>query len=158
MVSFAQFTSDFPEFASANQGQFAMWANVASFMLTPAWGAPAGPGQPNTQYDYGSELFIAHNLAIGMLNQQAAAKGGVPGMSGGVISGTTAGPLSVTYDASAGIEPDAGHWNLTNYGTRFIQMAMLIGAQPTQVSPGGCNNPLNGPAWTGNYPYPGYFG
>jgi hypothetical protein len=92
-----------------------------------------------------------------MMNQKAAASGGIPGLSRGVINSEAAGAVSVGYDANAGIEPGAGHWNLTNYGTRFIQMLMLIGAGPTQVSPGGNCNPYNGSAWSGNYPFPGYF-
>ncbi len=160
MITFAQFTNDFPEFANATQGQFNTWAKFAALMLTPVWGQPGPDADGNpTQYDLGSELFIAHNLALGMFSMQAAAQpGGIPGLNRGAINNEAAGPNSVGYDTAAGIETDAGNWNLTTYGTRFVQMARLLGAGPMQSSPGPSLNPLNGPAWPGPWPFPGYFG
>jgi hypothetical protein len=161
MIDYAQFTTDFPEFANTTtypQSVFNFWLNFASLMLTPRWGAPADPGQPSTMYDVGTELIIAHNLALEAINQQAAAAGGVPGLNRGIISSETAGAVSVSYDTANGLELDAGHWNLTTYGTRFVSIARLIGAAPTQISPGPCNIPNSGQAWVGPWPYPGYFG
>jgi hypothetical protein len=162
MITFSQFTTDFPEFGNgvATQGQFNLYANLASILLPQdRWGAPGPDLNGNaTQYDFGSELFIAHNISLGVLAQKQAAGGGAPGQNSGAVASRGAGPLSVSYDTTAGLEPDAGHWNLTFYGTRFIQMLRLIGAAPTVSSPAGCGNALNGPAWVGPWPYPGYFG
>lgn len=162
MISFTQFTADFPEFGNgvATQSQFNMWANVVGYMLPQdRWGAPGPDVSGNaTQYDLGCELFIAHNLSLGIMAQKQAAGGGAPGQNRGPLSSASVGPLAESYNSAAGLEPDAGHWNLTTYGTRFIQMLRLIGAAPFVSAPSGCINSLNGPAWTGPYPYPGYFG
>jgi hypothetical protein len=157
MVTYIQFTTDFPEFANAPQGTFNFYLNFASLMLTGPWGAPAPAGQPNTMYDIGTELFIAHNLAIEALNAKAAAAGGVPGLNRGVISSEAAGTVNISYDTANGLETDAGHWNLTTYGTRFVSIARLLGAAPSQIGPHGNCIPNNGPAWVGPTPYPGYF-
>src|SRR5579872_5404682 len=103
MITFTQFTTDFPEFgatgANVSQGQFNMWANIAGLMLTPPWGPPGPDSNGNaTQYDYGSELFIAHNLALGIQAAQQAKSGGAPGLNRGAINSESVGPVSVGYD------------------------------------------------------------
>jgi Protein of unknown function (DUF4054) len=160
MITYAQFTTDFAEFSNAAaypQSSFNFYLNFASLMLTPRWGQPAPAGQPNTLYDIGTELFVAHNLALEAMNQKAAAAGGVPGLSTGPVSSKGAGAVSVSYDTTAGIVADAGHWNLTTYGIRFISMLLLLGAAPIQIGPHGDPNPLNGPAWPGLPTIPGWF-
>ena len=157
MITFAQFTADYPEFANASQAQFNLYQNRATLNLIAAWGEAAQSGQPYTQYDIGMELIIAHFLALAAMRAKTAAAGGVP-LGKGVISSESAGPNSVNYDITSATEEDAGHWNLTDYGRDYIQQARLIGAAPTQASPAGNCNPLNGPAWNGPWPYPGYFG
>jgi hypothetical protein len=41
--------------------------------------------------------------------------------------------VTQAYDTTAGIVPEAGHWNLTTYGMRFIQLVLMFGAGPIQV-------------------------
>lgn len=160
MISYAQFTADYPEFATATQAQFNLYQNRAGQHLsTPGWGQPAtNPTDPSqyTQYDIGMELVIAHFLARAQMRAKTVAAGGVP-LGKGVISAESVGPASVSYDTASATEEDAGHWNETDYGREFVQMARLVGAAPMQVSPAPSTNPYNGPGWTGNYPYPGYF-
>jgi hypothetical protein len=83
MITFNQFTTDFPEFGNgvATQGQFNLYANLASIMLPQdRWGAPGPDVSGNaTQYDFGAELFIAHNLALGIQAAKQGAGGGAPG-------------------------------------------------------------------------------
>jgi Protein of unknown function (DUF4054) len=161
MVTYAQFTTDFAEFANTAiypQSGFNFYLNFASLMLTPRWGEPAPAGHPNTLYDIGTELFIAHNLALEAMNAKAAASGGVPGLSTGPVSSKGAGAVSISYDTSAGLVEDAGHWNLTTYGTRFIGMLRMLGAAPTQIGPHGNFIPNDGPGWTGPNTRPGWFG
>jgi hypothetical protein len=161
MVCYEQFTTDFPEFANTTtypRSSFSFYQNFARLMLTFVWGAPAALGQPLELYDIGCELFIAHNLALEAMNQKAAAVGGVPGLSTGPVSSKGAGAVSISYDTTAGIEPDAGHWNLTTFGTRFISMLRLLGSAPMQVSPQGVHAPYSGPGWTGPNTRPGWFG
>jgi hypothetical protein len=160
MISYTQFVTDFPEFAvSATypQSAFNFYQNFATIMLTAVWGQPATSGQPNTLYDIGMEMFIAHNLALEAMNQKAAATGGIPGLSTGIASSEGAGPVNISYDTTSAIELDAGHWNLTTYGTRFVQMARMLGSAPMYIGPAGCVPPNSGPGWIGPPPWPGWF-
>jgi hypothetical protein len=161
MVTYQSFISDLPEFSNATifpQSAFSYYQNFATIMLTSVWGQPAPAGQPNSLYDIGQEQFIAHNLVIEALNQKSVAVGGLPGLNKGAISGENAGQVSVSYDTSATLELDAGHWNLTTYGTRFLSVARMLGAQPMQIGPQGIGGPpFDGPAWIGPPPFPGYF-
>jgi Protein of unknown function (DUF4054) len=161
MITYAQFIADFPEFSNTTnfpQSSFNYYLHFASLMLTPVWGQPAPAGQPLTLYDIGTEMFVAHNLAIEALNMFGAAAGGIPGLIPGVVSGTVTGQVTTNYDVANGVNPDAGHWNLTTFGTRFVSMLRLLGAQPTQISPSGSHIPFSGPGWTGPNTAPGYFG
>jgi hypothetical protein len=160
MINYAQFIVDFPEFANATtfpQSGFNYYQNFASIMLTSVWGQPAPTGQPYTLYDIGMEMFIAHNLVIEAMNAKTAAVGGLPGLTKGVISSESPGQVSVSYDTTAAIELDAGHWNLTSYGIRFIGLARLLGSAPMQIGPTGCVPPNSGPGWIGPPPFPGWF-
>lgn len=83
--------------------------------------------------DLGVMLVTAHYLA---LEAQAVAQGnsnGTPGGSVGVLSSKSAQGVSASYDISASTEKDAGHWNLTTYGTRFYKLAKMMGAGGLQV-------------------------
>jgi hypothetical protein len=159
VITFAQFIVDYPEFANASQAQFALYQNRATQHLVERWGQPSPGTDPSqyTQYDIGMELVIAHFLARAQFRALAAAKGG-PALGRGVISSESAGPTSVNYDTGASTEEGAGHWNDTDYGREFVQMARLIGAAPTTATPAGQpNSTLNGPAWSGNWQMPGGF-
>jgi len=159
VISFQQFTADYSEFANASQAQFTLYQSRATQHLTAPWGGPAAnPTDPSqyTQYDIGMELIIAHFLARAAMRAKIVAAGGVA-VAKGVVSSESADAGSVNYDTASATEEGAGHWNETDYGREFVQMARLIGAGPTQAGPGPNPNPLNGPAWSGNWPYPGYF-
>jgi Protein of unknown function (DUF4054) len=161
MVTYQSFIADYPEFSNAMifpQSGFNYWANFAMIMLTSVWGQAAPAGQPNSLFDIGEELFIAHNLVLEAMNQKSVAVGGIPGLTKGVVSAENAGQVSVSYDTTAGIEEDAGQWNLTTYGIRLIGIARMLGAQPTQIGPQGIGGPpFSGPGWIGPPPFPGYF-
>lgn len=120
----ARFRLDFPEFTDPpyTDGSVNFWLGVAVLMLRPERWADL--------LDVGLELFTAHNLAL----ERAAATNG--GAQMGVVSAKTVDKLSISYDASAGIIPNAGHWNLTTYGTRFLWMMNMAGMGPTQVGAG----------------------
>lgn len=158
MIIYSQFILDYPEFANANQSQFTLAQTRAASHLVSAWGQASTGTDPSqyTQYDIGMELIIAHFLARAAFRAQATANGG-PALARGVISSESAGGVSVNYDVASSTEEDAGHWNQTDYGREYVQMARLIGAGPTQAVPLPNQNPLNGPAWSGNWPIPGGF-
>lgn len=119
------FRALYPEFASTTTYPDVMltqWLAVGTMMLNgPRWAEAL---------DLGLGLFMAHNITLGALNAKAASKGAVPGQQLGPLSSKSAGAVSASYDISSGIEPGAGHWNLTTYGTRFIQLAGWMGAGP----------------------------
>src|SRR5580698_5451269 len=126
----AQFLADFPEFdSSAATGstlQFSplavqYWLNFAQLVLNQGlWGA---------MYYWAVEMFAAHNLAL----EAWATQGGpqnVPGIAKGMISGKTAGDVSVTYNNQAVFAADAEHWNFTVWGIRLIRYIRMIGSGP----------------------------
>ena len=159
MLTFAQFIQDYPEFANASQSQFNLNLNRASQFINAAWGPLSGGTDPTqyTQADIGTELVIAHFLARAQFRAQQAANGG-PTVARGNVSSESAGPNSVNYDVASVTEEDAGHWNQTDYGREYIQMARLIGSAPAQARP--ADDPIrnNGTAWYGPNPLPGWFG
>jgi hypothetical protein len=160
MIIYAQFIQDYPEFASASQAQFTLYQARAAQHLTTPWGPASAGTDPSqyTQYDIGMELVIGHFLARAKMRALIVGAGGVP-IAKGVVSAESAGNAgSVNYDTASATEENAGHWNETDYGREYVQMARLIGAGPTQASPPGCGPNYNGPAWTGPAPIPGYFG
>lgn len=95
-------------------------------------------------------LRTAHLLVIGKQNAQAAARGGVPGMSVGPMSSKAAEGMSASYEVSAIMEDGAGWWNTTSYGRMWWYYKNLFGAGPVQV--GG-----PGPAVLTAWPGPGGF-
>ena len=121
----------------------------ATFNLTYTFGA-------NTMFDVMVELFVAHNLALEEQAVNSANVGGVPGVGvGGIVSSKSVGGVSISYDTTSGIEENAGHWNLTTYGKRFMRFVRIFGAGPAQLGVG-CdpNGYTNGPGWPGVvYPY-----
>lgn len=129
------FRADFPEFSNVTIYPDAMinfWLNIGNIRMTPAasrWGALYNPGL---------ELFVAHFISVQALNQaQAATNGGtgIAGMQRGAISSESA-EISVSYDVAAVTIEGAGQWNLTTYGTQFLELVNLVGMGPIQIGPG----------------------
>lgn len=103
------------------------------YYLTLSYKMLVNPLRWGTVYDNGIALFVAHNLVLEAQNKAQAARGAPPGVSTGAVSGKTIGPVSVSYDTAAGLNLLGGHWNLTTYGTRFLQLARMIGTGGLQV-------------------------
>lgn len=128
-ITVAQFRTMYPEFFGATDPQIAGWLTLAEILVNEcAWGKA---------YQMGVLMFTAHNVALSMLNAAGAASGGVPGIARGVVSGESAGSLSVSYDTAASLIPGAGHWNLTYYGQQFAYYIRIFGAGGIQVGAGG---------------------
>lgn len=159
-VTIATFRADLPEFASlANYPNSAVtyWLAVGGILLnTDRWGvgATVAVSPPTTEYDIGLEMFTAHNLVLERQAQKAAATGALPGLNTGAVSADSVGSVSRSYDTAAALELDAGHWNLTTYGTRFIKLARMFGVGGLQMA--GTIFPPYGSAgaWPGPWPYP----
>lgn len=127
-VTTASFRADYPEFGDVTaypDSGVTYWITIAGLLLnTCRW---------QNMLDVATELFVAHNLVLERQAQKSAANGAVPGLSTGPVSSKTVGPVTQAYDTTAGINQDAGHWNLSTYGTRFYQLMQMFGAGPIQV-------------------------
>lgn len=138
------FRANFPEFGDTTtypDSMVNMWLGVAVNMLkTSVWG---------NMLDVGLQLFTAHHVAIAGQNLKTANVGGMPGGNRGPVASKGVDKVNISYDTASVIEEGAGHWNLTTYGTQFINMVKLIGAGGAQV--GGCGF---GPVPPGFVPFP----
>jgi len=124
-----QFRLDFPEFADPTkytEAMVAFWAGVADKQMnTVRWG---------DLLLYGTELFVAHNLALAVVDLAASqAPFGVPGQGNVLASSQGAGSVNVSADTTTVSEPDGGYYNLTTYGTRFLRMARIAGIGGAQL-------------------------
>lgn len=161
MITPASFRVDYTEFADVAQypvSGVAYWINLATILLSPAvWGAsPATATNPPTALiDIAIELFTAHNLVLEKQAVDAALNAAAPGLTQGPVASMSVGGVSISYDTSAGIETDAGHWNLTTYGLRLFKLMGQMGTRP--ISSVGMINPsplASQNAWPG----PPFFG
>lgn len=122
MIDATKFRADFPEFAGAAKYPDAMvnfWLNLAAVRLSPTRWAD--------MLDYGTELFVAHQLTLAT----RSAKNG--GAVVAPVSAKSVDKVSVTYDTSAVTLDNAGHWATTSYGQQFWQLLMLAGAGGVQL-------------------------
>ena len=144
-VTAASFRTSFPEFKSTTvytDASITFWIGLAYQLLGPQW---------STLLDYGVQLFVAHNLTL----QFASNKAGASGQSPGQIQGPqTAGSVDkVSYSRNPGLvmNPKNGHWNLSTYGLRYIQLVKMVGAGPVHV---GAAADTSGGAWAGPLGFP----
>jgi hypothetical protein len=84
-------------------------------------------------YAAGLGWMTAHFLLLDAQADEYAAKGQLPGLIAGVISSKSVGGVSVSYSMD-GMETDAGHWNLTTYGRRWLRTARMVGMGPIQIN------------------------
>ena len=151
-VTHDSFRQAFPEFtdpANYPDGLIDFWLGLATKMLNaPRW---------VDFLDEGLMLFTAHNIVLEKQARDASRTGAAPGTNAGVVASKSVGPVSISYDTGAGIVQDAGHWNLTTYGTRFMWMVNMVGMGPVQIS--GCGGSgLSIGAWAGPPFWPGWSG
>lgn len=147
-ITEAYFRETFNEFANPvkySSGKIQMYLLLAQALINiNRWG---------DYYAMGVCLFVAHNCVIDRRNMDENDFDRPSGTQVGPIGSESGGGVGVTYDVGAGIEPGAGHWNLSNYGTRFIQFARLAGAGPVQVNGPYVEPQFSGPAWPGPWQY-----
>lgn len=122
------FRTMFPEFGDKPtypDGSISFYLGLAvGFVNADAWG-------DNT--DYGIGLFTAHHLSISARDQLAAEAGGVGGQVNGILSAKTVDKVSSSYDTASVSLVDAGFWNMTSYGIKFLMFARLLGAGGIQL-------------------------
>lgn len=160
-VSVDQFLIDIPELDTSgvtapgkvqiSRSSIALWLNVAFKMLNAQrWPDP-------DIYALGLEQFAAHHVVLEVLAQRDMDVGGVPGVATGMVVGKSSSDVSIAYAPQAVLELDAGHFNYTSFGLRFIHLARMMGAGPIQVN-AGCGGGGNAGAyagpWTSLFPNP----
>lgn len=146
----AEFRVNFPEFASTTvypDSQLTFWFAVAELLLSVTrWG--------DALRSLGMQLFVAHNMVLEQQAQQQAAKGNLPGWQTGAVNSKQVDKVHIGYESSGAMLPDAGHWNLTTYGTRYLYLVNMIGAGPVQIGAGPLCTPAGfGEAWSGPWPW-----
>lgn len=127
-MDIATFRADFPEFADEAtfpDSTVTYWLTLAGKLLNIERWADL--------LDNGLELFVAHNIVLERQAAASAATGATPGITTGAVSAKGVDKVTVSYDTSAGMDLEAGHWNLTHYGARFIRLARMIGTGGIQL-------------------------
>ncbi|MDB2181710.1 DUF4054 domain-containing protein [Citrobacter farmeri] len=84
-------------------------------------------------FPYVVELFVAHYMALFAADQRGAAVGSSGGANSGVQTSKSVDKVSVSYDAGMTMNPDAGFWNNTRYGSEFWEYLMIFGAGAIQL-------------------------
>lgn len=146
------FRQHLPEFADQTDFPPSVvdyWISIAVGMLNASrW---------MNMLDHGIELYVAHQLTLEAKAMQTANNGGLPGTTPGIMNNKSVDKVSVGYDTSSVVELDAGHWNLSIYGLRFIRLARMFGAGPLQTGGGVNPDPLSSAnAWPGPDTNPGF--
>lgn len=125
----SKFRTDFPQFADTTKypdAQIQFRLNLADVMMNESLYGPA-------MYPYIVELYVAHYMTLFAQDQRSAAAGGSGGNASGVQSSKSVDKVSVSYDNSMTLNPDAGFWNNTRYGAEFYQIATMFGAGGRQL-------------------------
>lgn len=104
---------------------------------------------------FGAFLFTAHNLTLEAVAVRDSARGSIPGAIMGAQTAGSVDKVSWSRDASAAMNPGAGHWNLSTYGLRYRQLVMMVGAGPVYVGAPTTLELSQTPfAWPGPYSMP----
>lgn len=121
-INAATFRTNFPEFTNTADYPDAL----VNFWL--ALGYKRCPtGVWGDLLDSGVQLYTAHNITLERLSKKQAGAGGTPGNQVGPLSSKGVSKVSAGYDTGAGSVDGAGNYNLTNYGTRFMELVDIVG-------------------------------
>lgn len=122
------FRTQFPEFADTEvytTSEINLWAAVAQ--------AQVDARRWCSQWLLGVSLYTAHEITLATKNAQIAGFQGTPGTFGGIANTKTVGSGTIGFDASTTTEKDAGYWNLTTYGKKYIHLARMFGVGAVQL-------------------------
>lgn len=84
-------------------------------------------------FPYVAGLFVAHYMFLYAADKRSAAVGGAGGANSGVQSSKSVDKVSVSYDTGTTLNPDAGFWNNSRYGSEFWEYLMMFGAGAVQL-------------------------
>lgn len=82
---------------------------------------------------HGTDLFVAHHLALADIEAKQVAVGASPGKLAAQQTAKSVDKVSASYDVSNISITDGGYWNTTSYGIRFLQLSRLVGAGGIQL-------------------------
>lgn len=124
-----QFRNDFPPFQDAVKfpdAQIQLRLNLADkFLSENVSGSDVFP--------YWVGLFVAHYLTLYAMDTRSLQAGRVGGSSSGVATAKSVDKVSVSYDNSMTLNPNAGFWNNTRFGAEFYQWVLMFGAGGRQL-------------------------
>ncbi|OZP72352.1 hypothetical protein CIG23_17325 [Raoultella planticola] len=84
-------------------------------------------------FPYVVDLYVAHYLYLYAADMRSVAVGAAGGANSGVQTSKSVDKVSVSYDASATLDPNAGFWNNSRYGSEFWEYLMIFGAGAIQL-------------------------
>ncbi|MBC8950247.1 DUF4054 domain-containing protein [Xenorhabdus sp. TS4] len=84
-------------------------------------------------FSYAVELMVAHYMALWAADSRSVAAGGAGGANSGVLSSKAVDKVSASYDTGATLNPNAGFWNNTRYGSEFYELLLSFGAGGIQL-------------------------
>lgn len=124
-----QFRAAFPQFANETTYPapiIQMRINLADVLLSESrFGEDIFP--------YVVGLYVAHYLYLYAADMRGVTVGTAGGSNSGVQTSKSVDKVSVSYDASATLDPNAGFWNNSRYGSEFWEYLMLFGAGAIQL-------------------------
>lgn len=125
----AQFRATFPQFANETtypDTAIQMRLNLVDALMNESRFGP-------DVFPYVACLFVAHYMALSVADNRSAATGGAGGVNTGIMTAKSVDKVSASYDASNTLNPDAGFWNNTRYGSEFWEYLMIFGAGAIQL-------------------------
>ncbi|PHM33324.1 DUF4054 domain-containing protein [Xenorhabdus innexi] len=128
LPSVEQFRTDFPQFTDETKypdTQIQFRLNLADKQLDEH--------RLGEMFGYLVELMVAHYMALWSADSRSAARGGAGGANSGVLSAKSVDKVSASYDTGATLNPNAGFWNNTRYGSEFYELLMTFGAGGIQL-------------------------
>lgn len=127
-ITVADFRRNIPAFEDSSIYQdevITIWLQVATGLLNARrWGS---------LLPMGISWFVAHQLALDRQAQIVALRGGVAGSGFGIVTSKSINGVSVSYNNALSGLKDAGDWNLTIYGVRFLGFARMFGSGGMQI-------------------------
>ncbi|MGJ0580343.1 DUF4054 domain-containing protein [Xenorhabdus bovienii] len=124
-----QFRADFPEFSDNTR-----YPEAAIHFYLGQADTVLDQDRHGDQFIYLAELFTAHYVELkGKAIASAAVSGSVNTAGGGVMTSKSVDKVSVGYDTSGIINPEAGFWNNTAYGREFYWWWSMFGAGGRQL-------------------------
>ncbi|CDL79923.1 DUF4054 domain-containing protein [Xenorhabdus cabanillasii] len=123
-----QFRTDFPQFTDTTKfpdTQIQFRLDLADKQLDE--------NRLGGMFSYLVELMVAHYMALLAADSRSVARGGVGGTNSGVLSSKSVDKVSASYDTGVTLNPDAGFWNNTRYGSEFYALLLTFGVGGIQL-------------------------